>query len=117
LTEREGEWTMQARSADAWQDEYLFTLQRHEPGSFQAMCDYQQTSAEATFTRRVVCSRATAGGRVSVTHDRVIMTAGGVREESPIPDAASFQRALAEHQGIALGVGECEAIVTRFSRR
>jgi hypothetical protein len=55
------------------------------------------------------------GGRVSVTHDRVIVTSGGLREESLLADAPALREALATHQGIDLTLEECETIVRRFS--
>ena len=107
-------WTMQRGRSGDWSPGYRFTLDAHRPDSFAEMCEYQQTSPETSFTQRVVCSRATEGGRVSVTHDRVIQTAGGHREETPIADAAALRRALAGHQGIVLSAGDCETIVGRF---
>jgi hypothetical protein len=50
-----------------------------------------------------------------VTHDRVIVTRGGLREETPLADAAALRQALGEHQGIALTVEECWTIIGRFS--
>jgi N-hydroxyarylamine O-acetyltransferase len=57
-------WIMEAGDASGdWTPRYRFTLDAHAPHSFAAMCMYQQTSPETTFTRRVVCSRAMEGGR------------------------------------------------------
>ncbi len=104
-------WTMQARRDEQWEDGYRFTLESHAPESFQEMCDYQQTSPDTLFTQRVVCSRATAGGRVSVAADRVIVTDDGVRQETTLPDAAAFRAALAEHHQIQVTPDEAAAIV------
>jgi N-hydroxyarylamine O-acetyltransferase len=109
-------WIMQARRADGqWEHGYRFMLESHAPESFQEMCDFQQTSPDSNFTRRVVCSRATDRGRVTVTHDRLIVTADGVREETGLPDAAAFRAALATHLGISLTPEEAQTVVARFS--
>jgi N-hydroxyarylamine O-acetyltransferase len=108
-------WTMQRGRSGDWSPGYRFTLDALQPESFTEMCEYQQTSPETSFTQRVVCSRATESGRVSVTHDRLIHTAGGHRDEKLLDDAIAFRRALAAHQGIALSAAECETIVGRFS--
>ena len=105
-------WIMQAqRDPDQWDHGYRFTLESHAPESFREMCNYQQTSPDTTFTQRVVCSRATLRGRVSVAADRVILTEGGVRQETPLADAASFRAALAEHHAIEVTLDEAAAIV------
>lgn len=116
LLEDAGTWIMESRhDAESWEHAYQFTLDAHAPESFQAMCDYQQTSPEATFTRRVVCSRATERGRVSVTHDRVIVTADRRRDEIALPDAAAFRVVLACHQQIHFSAEDAETIVRRFA--
>jgi len=116
LLEGGGSWVMQEQGPDgAWNHAYQFARQAHAPESFQEMCDYQQTSPHSTFTRRVVCSRATTLGRVTVTHNRLIVTTAGVREETPLPDAAAFGAALGAHHGIHLTPEEAGSIVARFS--
>lgn len=108
-------WTMQAQQpAGDWKSEYRFDLQAYTPASFQSMCDYQQTSPESSFTRRAVCSRATDDGRVTVTHDRLIVTRGTERTEMPLADAEAFREALATHHEIALDPAEAAAVVARF---
>lgn len=113
-----GRWTMDVQDAKGdWSQAYRFTLDAHEPESFQTMCDYQQTSPDATFTRRVVCSRATERGRVSVTHDRLIVTTDGDREETPLADAVGLVAALATHHDIRLRQEDAEAIIDAMARK
>lgn len=116
LVRERGQWIVQALSAGReWEHRYRFDLEPHDPESFQSMCDHQQTSPESTFTRRAVCSRATERGRVTVTHDRLIVTAEGERDETPLPDAVALRAALAAHHGICLTAVEAETIVKRFA--
>ncbi|MDH4066671.1 MAG: arylamine N-acetyltransferase [Acidobacteriota bacterium] len=110
-------WIVQVQERGRpWNDEYRFELDAHPPEAFQPMCDYQQTSPDSAFTRRAVCSRATARGRVTVTHDRLIVTIGDQLIDSPLRDAAEFRAALATHHQIRLTPDEAATIVARFSR-
>ncbi|MDH4065168.1 MAG: arylamine N-acetyltransferase [Acidobacteriota bacterium] len=117
LLEDTSGWTMQVRErAGDWLPEYRFEVRAHRPESFAAMCDFQQTSPDSSFTQRAVCSRATEGGRVTVTHERLIVTTGDQRDETPLPDAAAFRDALAAHHGIDLTPEDAATIVGRFVR-
>ena len=86
---------MQRRDwAGAWRDQYRFTLAPRQWDDFSAQCRYHQTSPESGFTRGSICSLATPDGRVSVTDDRLIITAAGVKHETPLADAAARRTAL-----------------------
>lgn len=82
--------------------EYRFTLTPRALEEFEPMCSYQQTSPESVFTTKRVCSKATAGGRVTVTASKVIVTRDGVRTETDLPDDAAWREALFEHFAIEL---------------
>jgi len=79
-------------SADSgqWQPEYKFTLQPHMLSDFEVMCHYQETSPDSSFTKRIVCTLATADGRVTLRNDRLITTHQGYKEEIPIVSEADF---------------------------
>jgi N-hydroxyarylamine O-acetyltransferase len=42
-------------------------LRPHEYADYEEMCRYHQTSPQSHFTRRRICSRATADGRVTLS--------------------------------------------------
>jgi N-hydroxyarylamine O-acetyltransferase len=86
----------------AWGDQYRFTLTPRQWADFSAQCHYHQTSPDSGFTRNSVCSLATPAGRVSVTTDRLIITAAGVKHETPLADAAARREALQRYCAIAL---------------
>ena len=92
----------QRESDGAWQPQYRFTLQPRQFAEFEAMCRYQQTSPESSFTRRRVCTRATPEGRITLSDARLIVTHGGERTETTLPDERAFAAALHEHFGIEL---------------
>ena len=82
--------------------EYLFSEKERSLGDFAGMCDYHQTSPESHFTRKRVCSIATATGRKTLTEDRLIVTERGVRTETVIGDESAYRRALQHHFGVLL---------------
>ncbi len=94
----ETEWTMLRDD----REEYRFTLTPRTLQEFEPMCHYQQTSPDSVFTRKRVCSRATANGRITVTASKVIVTEDGVRTETDLPDDAAWRGALGEHFAIEL---------------
>ena len=97
-----------ARDGDVWslmhgdEPKYRFELTPHELNEYEAACHYQQTSPESTFTQRVVTTRATPEGRITLTPERLIRHHGTEKTESPIADEAEWHRALEEHFGIVL---------------
>ena len=74
------------KTESGWKKEYSFTLQRRQLSDFAAMCHYHQTSPESPFTRKRVCSRATAEGRITLSDGKLIETRNGVRQERELSD-------------------------------
>ena len=68
------------------------------------MCRYHQTSPESHFTRRRVCSRLTAEGRVTLSQMRLITTRGDERRERELASEEEYAGALREHFGIVMPV-------------
>ncbi len=107
-------WVLDQRRREAdWTAQYVFTLTPHPLEAFGPMCEYQQTSPRSSFTRRSVCSRATRRGRVTIANGRLIVTAGGEREERPMNGPAELRALLREHFGLEL---DADAPVERLLR-
>lgn len=71
---------------------------------FAAMSWFHQTSPEGPFTRRRICTRATAWGRLTLTDRSLVRTTlEGGRTEEPIPDEDAWALALRAHFGIRRG--------------
>lgn len=69
---------------EGWIPQYSFTLTPRALGEYAAMCRHQQTSAESSFTKKVVCTRTTAGGRITLTAAALIETGVDGRVETPV---------------------------------
>lgn len=96
---RDGEtWTLAQGEAL----KYRFTLDPRRLEDYVDACHYQQTSKESTFTQRVVTTRATPDGRITLTRDRLIYHRGGETTETPVNGDDEWREALDEHFGIHL---------------
>ena len=82
------------------QKENRFSTRDVRLADFSEMCLYHQTSPQSHFTRKKVCSIATAAGRITLTDEKLIITANGIRTESPICNAQEFSQALAQYFNI-----------------
>jgi N-hydroxyarylamine O-acetyltransferase len=79
--------TLLQRIADGdWKPQYRFTLVPHVYKDYEEMCHYQQTSPESHFTQRVICSRLTPEGRITISDKRLITTSGDRRDERDVSD-------------------------------
>jgi N-hydroxyarylamine O-acetyltransferase len=103
---REGEHlVLMQRNEDEeeWQAQYRFKLVPHAYEDYAEMCRYHQTSPESHFTRARVCSRATEGGRLTLSELRFIETLeGGERRERLLASEEEYAAALRDYFGISL---------------
>ncbi|HKQ06769.1 MAG TPA: arylamine N-acetyltransferase [Blastocatellia bacterium] len=93
---------LEQRAGDRWLPEYRFPLQAYEYGDYQEMCRYHQTSPLSSFTQKRTCSLATVDGRVTLTNNRLITTAGGERTERELTDELEIAAILREQFGVVL---------------
>ena len=81
---------------------YRFTLQAREPSEFDGMCHYHSTSPQSHFTQRLVCSRPTENGRVTLSENKLIITEDHQRHESTLHSEQERREALMRYFGIDL---------------
>lgn len=93
---------VERRESELWKPQYRFTLDPYPLDAFDEMCRYHQTSPESPFTRKRVCTRATPGGRITVTGMRLIVTDRGERQERELGSHEEWKTALREHFGVEL---------------
>ena len=92
LTDLSGHYTL-ARQADGqWllsrPDRLLYTLSlgAQPLEAFEPMYRYHQSSPESLFAQGLICTRATASGRITVSGDRLTIIDGTHRRELAIAD-------------------------------
>jgi N-hydroxyarylamine O-acetyltransferase len=84
-----------------WEPQYRLAPVARRLEEFAAMAEFHQSSPEGPFTRRRLCTVATADGRVTLTDTALVRTAlGGDRVETPIASEAEWDLALRTHFGI-----------------
>jgi N-hydroxyarylamine O-acetyltransferase len=69
---------------------------------FLPMCEFHQTSPESPFTRRRLCTLATAGGRLTLSEGRLIETRGAERKTTPVEGPEAEAAVLRERFGVRL---------------
>jgi N-hydroxyarylamine O-acetyltransferase len=84
------------------QPQYRLELRERALADFGPTCWWQQTSPESHFTRTTICSRLTAGGRVSISGHTLIRTADGKRTEEELTADAALLAAYRDQFGIIL---------------
>jgi N-hydroxyarylamine O-acetyltransferase len=77
---------------------YCFTLAPRSLADYTGRSHYLQTSPESIFTQRIICSRATPTGRVTIANQRLIISERGQRTERDLDDA-EWRAAFTEHFG------------------
>ena len=102
LVGSDSEKILERRQESDWEPQYVFSPAPRRLADFSAMCRYQQTSPESKFTRKTVCSLATPKGRTTLSNSRLIMTAGGGREEREVSGQEEYRTLLKTHFGIDL---------------
>lgn len=103
LMEEQERWHMQKRESDrSWKEQYSFSLQARRLEEFAGMCHFHQTSPDSSFTRKLICSRATAGGRVTLSDMKLILSCNGSRQEKEIASEEERVDILREQFGIRL---------------
>jgi N-hydroxyarylamine O-acetyltransferase len=82
-----------------WRPEYIFTLQPFTLEDFSDACHYHQTSPDSGFTRRRVISRATTGGRITISDMKLVITSNGTKQERVLESEGEFHRLLSDYFG------------------
>ena len=80
---------------------YRFSLEPRRLEDFEPGNRYQQTSPDSPFTRGAMCSRATVGGRITISGSTLIETEGDRRTETELTDE-ELMAAYRERFGIVL---------------
>ncbi len=97
----DSQWVMKRREAGLkWAPQYSFSLTPRRLSDFGGMNEFHQQSADSIFTRKVVCSKATTKGRVTLSRNRLIIAEKERREEKMVAGEAEWWDLLKSHFGI-----------------
>lgn len=83
-------------------DGYVFALRPRRLYDFTYANHFMQTSPDSSFTRNIICSRATPEGRITVSDMRLIITRNGERTERALADPAERLAVLRDSFGFEL---------------
>ncbi|CAI1130226.1 Arylamine N-acetyltransferase [Serratia fonticola] len=104
--EQDGEWYhLERRNGDRTSHAktlYRFTLQPRQPEEFNDMCHYHSTSPLSHFTQKLVCSRPTEDGRITLSELKLIVTQDHHRKESTLHSEEERLEALRHYFAIEL---------------
>ena len=92
----------QTAAQEEWLPQYRFSLRPYTLADYAEMCHFHQTSPESPFTQKRVCTLATPNGRCTLSHNRFITTADGVRTERVLADEGEIAAVLQSQFGITL---------------
>lgn len=103
LVEKDSRIHMEKSEPDGkWKPQYSFTLQARRLEEFAAMCHHHQTSADSSFTKNRICSRATPTGRVTLSNLKLIVSSGNRRDERMLTSEEEWADVLRGQFGISL---------------
>ena len=98
---------MLRNAGEDWQPQYRFTLQPYTFPDYEEMCHFHQTSPDSHFTKGLLCSRATADGRITLADMRFITTSGPERDEQTLSSREEYDRVLRDQFGIVMKNPSC----------
>jgi N-hydroxyarylamine O-acetyltransferase len=110
LTDISGRYTLAQASEAVWllsrsdRPLYELTLRAQPLAAFVPMYRYHQTSPDSLFAKGLICTRATAGGRVTLSRGRLIVVDGAHRTETTALDR---DPALEQYFGIVKEGATC----------
>jgi len=95
---------LRRNDGEDWQPQYHFTLQPYTFSDYEEMCRFHQTSPDSHFTKGLICSRATADGRITLSDMRFITTSGPqrLRDEQTLSSREEYDRILRDQFGVVM---------------
>ncbi|MEO9965875.1 MAG: arylamine N-acetyltransferase [Reichenbachiella sp.] len=83
-----------------YESKYLFTKTKRQLVEFIDMCDYHQVNPKSPFTKKMLITRATPRGRITLTNRKLSATISGKKEEIVLLNHDEFRVKLLQHFGI-----------------
>jgi N-hydroxyarylamine O-acetyltransferase len=80
-----------------FENEYIFTRKERQYIEFVDKCEYHQTSPKSIFTRKMLVTKATKLGRITLTNKKLVIKNLGEKTEEAILNVDDFQVKLLQH--------------------
>jgi N-hydroxyarylamine O-acetyltransferase len=85
-----------------WAPRFLFSTSQRQLKEFKIMCNYHQNSSDSIFTKKRLCTLATANGRLTLTDDTLTIDDDGEVTTESIDSREKMQKLLQKHFKISL---------------
>lgn len=93
----EQQWMLlQSEDGEHFTKQYIFSFEEEELNDFEEQCQLKQIKEEGYFKKNLICTKATAEGRISIFNDRLTIKDRRGKEFRKIEDEATLLALLAE---------------------
>ncbi|PTX64222.1 N-hydroxyarylamine O-acetyltransferase [Melghirimyces profundicolus] len=100
VPQTEGVYALEKKDKWRWIPEYRFSTVPRRLKDFTVMCEHQQTSPTSVFRQKLIVTRATPQGRISLSNRHLTISGRGNHTKTPIRDIHERNRLIREHFGI-----------------
>jgi len=113
----DGEWLLQARIGDGWEDVYRFTLQPERPADYEQANWYTATRPGAMFAHNLIVTRPAPGLRHTLFNCHYTRRRDdGGRERLVLRCRNEYRDMLRDIFGLALSAENLDAVMTAVER-
>lgn len=85
---------LKSDDSKTFSEKYLFSLTTRQLSDFEGMCKFHQTSPDSVFTNKVICTKATSTGRITLSDSKFIETINGIKTETEVQNEIEFKKLL-----------------------
>ena len=88
--------------------EYIFSVQERNFSEYEKMCHYHQSDPRSHFTRKLLISRPTKSGRITISGNMIKVQENNTTVEKEIKDDSDFAKVLWDNFSIRLKMPSAE---------
>lgn len=88
--------------SELWKEQYIFNLTSRKINDFAEMFEYHQYHQGSGFAKKLICSKLTPEGRITISNNELITTEGLAKEKREIAGVPELQSLLENEFGIKL---------------
>lgn len=98
----ENEFDLMRQENFEWKLQYKFNIIPRKFSDFENMCAFQQTFPDSIFRNRMICTIATAAGRITLSNSSLTITECGTKLRIDVKDKTEFYKLLLKYFRIEL---------------